>query len=252
MTNIFITTANPEKSFRSLATYLDTGEITEDVFVPSTGPLDWKPLLSNPEEQWKPYRSARATAHCWEDHEGFPPEVDTILRQSETLSETKPLLILPEWKVPLPGGNKPSQNDVWVLAKIPNGVVSIAIEGKAAEPFTQPLGKWKKNASSGKEERLEFLVSCLGLDSELPDHIYYQLIHRTASAIIMAEQCGAKAAVMLIHSFSPTNKRFSDYREFSRLFGIDSKIGVLGMTRAKNGLPLYLGWARGCKRYLSA
>ena len=108
------------------------------------------------------------------------------------------------------------------------------------------------NASDGKRERLQYLMSCLALSSRPPDYVYYQLIHRTASAVIMAEQCSAMAAIMLVHSFSPTDKWFSDYCEFSRLFGIEGEIGVLGVTRARNGLPLYLGWVSGCKRYLSA
>ena len=119
------------------------------------------------------------------------------------------------------------------------------------EPFDHPIGKWY-DGGSNKKKRLRYLMSRLALSSMPPDHIYYQLIHRTASAVIMAEKIGAKAAVMLVHSFSPTDKRYWDFCEFSRLFGIDTEIGVLGMAQARNGLPLYLGWVRGCKRYLSA
>ena len=221
------------------------------VFVPSAGPDDWKALLADSEKHWARERSARTLAHCWEDCEGFPPEISAILRQSDALREIKPLLIFPEWKVQLPGGKRASQNDVWVLAKIPNGLVSIAIEGKVDEPFGQILEKWKADESPGKQERLEYLVSCLGLDSEPPGHIYYQLMHRAASAVIEAEQFGARAAVMLIHTFSQTDKWFTEYREFSRLFGIEAEIGVLGTTRARNKLPLYLGWVHGNERYLS-
>ena len=160
--------------------------------------------------------------------------------------------MFPEWKVPLPGGVRPSQNDVWVLAGSRNELVSIAIEGKVDEPFDRPLETWKADASPGKQKRLEFLVSCLGLDSEPPGHIWYQLVHRTASAVIEAERFGANAAVMLIHTFSPTDQWFPEYREFSRLFGIDAEIGVLGTTSARNEMPLYLGWVHGNERYLSS
>ena len=77
-------------------------------------------------------------------------------------------------------------------------------------------------------------------------------MHRAASAVIEAERFGACAAVMLIHSFSETDQGFEDFSEFCRLFGIEAEIGVLGATRARNGLPLYLGWVRGDKRYLSS
>lgn len=219
-------------------------------FVPSACPGDWKALLADPEKQWACGKSARSLAHCWEDCGGFPREVRKILRQSNALREIEPLLIFPEWKVPLPGGVSASQNDVWVLAKTLDGLVSIAVEGKVDEPFDRTLEDWKADASPGKQERLEYLVSCLGLNCEPPGHIYYQLMHRTASAIIEAERFGTKAAVMLVHTFSPEDKWFTEYCEFSRLFGIEAEIGVLGTTQARNELPLYLGWVHGDERYL--
>ena len=222
------------------------------IFVPSACPNDWKAFLADPDKQWARGKSARALAHCWEGCKGFPPEVRKILSQSDALREIEPLLIFPEWKVPLPGRGSASQNDVWVLAKTPDGLVSIAVEGKVEEPFDRTLEEWKANASPGKQKRLEYLVSRLGLNYEPPGHIYYQLLHRTASAIIEAERFGTKAAVMLVHTFSPEDKWFTEYCEFSRLFGIEAKIDVLGMTRARNELPLYLGWVHGDKCYLCA
>ena len=223
-----------------------------NIFIPTAGPGDWRGLLADPDKHWVRGRSARTLAHCWEDCDGFPPEVRAILGQSDALRDIEPLLVFPEWKVPLPGGVRPSQNDVWVLAGSRSELVSIAIEGKVDEPFDRPLETWKADASPGKQKRLEFLVSCLGLDSEPPGHIWYQLVHRTASAVIEAERFGANAAVMLIHTFSPTDQWFPEYREFSRLFGIDAEIGVLGTTSARNEMPLYLGWVHGNERYLSS
>ena len=226
------------------------------ILVPSTGPDDWKALLADPEKHWVRGRSARTLAHCWEASKGFPPEIGKILGQCCVLRDIEPLLICPEWKVPLPGGNRPSQNDIWVLARTPDCLVSITIEGKVDESLGPTLKEWKADTSpgkqKGKQKRLKYLVSCLGLCSEPPGHIRYQLMHRAASAVIEAERFGACAAVMLIHSFSETDQGFVDFSEFCRLFGIEAEIGVLGATRARNGLPLYLGWVRGDKRYLSS
>lgn len=252
VTNIFITSADYDIRCESLRECLHEEKVKEDIFVPSKGPLDWKPLLKYPERQWRCGKSAKTLAQRWEDFEGFPPEVEAILRQCETLHEIEPWLIFPEWTVPLPGGSTHSQNDVWVLAKTPEGLVSITIEGKVDEPPDRTLEKWNCKGSPGKQERLEYLVSCLGLSSEPPDNIYYQFIHRTASAAIMAEEIGAKAAIMLVHSFSPTDKWFAEFCEFTRLFGIDDEKGVLGLAQARNGLPLYLGWVRGCKNCSTA
>ena len=223
--------------------------------VPSAGPGDWKCLLAKPEKHWARGKSARALAHCWEDCKGFPAEVGAVFKQVEALQNIEPLLALPEWKVPLPGHGKPSQNDLWVLAKTttPHGLVSIAVEGKVDESFGPKLKTWTIGASDGKQKRLEYLLPCFGIKNP-PGHIYYQLMHRAASAVIEAERFGARAAVMLVHSFSHTDQsqRFEEYSEFCQLFGIEAKIGVLGRTSARGKLPLHLGWVRGDERYLSA
>lgn len=222
------------------------------IYVPSTGPEAWKAFLADPDKHWATGYSARSFASCWEAADGFPPEIRSTLEQATPLQGIEPLLIFPEWKVSLPGGRRASQNDAWVLASTVDGLVSLAIEGKVDEPFDRPLSEWKQEASPGKRERLEYLVSCLGFDSEPPGHIYYQLLHRTASAVIEAERFHARAAVMLVHTFSPTDRWFDQYWEFAALFGIDAKIGNLGTTKARGGLPLHLGWVHGDERYLSA
>jgi len=251
MTNIFITEAKKKVRFDALKSFLNTGEVTEKVFCPSTGPCAWIPLLAGDEKHWARGKSARTLAFCWEDCHAFPPEVEAILRQSNSFDQIEPLLIFPEWQVPLGGIGFPSYNDLWILARTKHGLVSIAIEGKVDEPFDHPLSEWY-DESPNKKTRLEYLMSCLALTSTPPGHIYYQLIHRTASAVIMAEEVGAKAAITLVHSFSPTKEWFPEYCEFSRLFGIDDESDKLGMARARNGLPLHLGWVSGCQRYLSA
>lgn len=230
------------------------------ILVPSAGPGDWKCLLAKPEKHWKRGQSARTLAHCWEDCKGFPAEVDAVFKQAEALQNIKPLLAFPEWKVPLQGRGRPSQNDLWVLAKTTTShdttshdLVSIAVEGKVDESFGQTLKEWNKGAN--RQKRLEYLLSRFDINiKKLPDHIHYQLVHRAASAIIEAERFGARAAVMLVHSFSHTDQSqgFEEYSEFCRLFGIEAKIGVLGRMSARGKLPLHLGWVRGDERYLSS
>lgn len=222
------------------------------IFVPSAGPGDWKALLADPELHWARGKSARALAHCWEDGDGFPTEIKAILSQAQELADLEPMLIFPEWKVPLPGGSTASQNDAWVLASGSIGLVSIAVEGKVDESFGPQIGKWKLNASPGKEQRLNYLTRRLGLADNLPDEIYYQLIHRTASAVIEARRFHAKAAVMLVHTFSPEDQWFSEFATFCALFGCTAEIGKLHRVEAEGGLHLYLGWAHGDERYLSA
>lgn len=220
------------------------------VFIPTRGPDDWKALLADPEKQWARGYSARTLAGCWESCDGFPPEIAQVLRQHPALARAEPLLIFPEWKVPLPGGARSSQNDVWVLARSGDQLLSMAVEGKVDEPFGVTLGEWKSNASRGREERLSYLLEVLGLDSSIPDGIRYQLLHRTASAIIEAGRFNADHALMIVHSFSPEHHWFEDFAFFVSLFGKQTDINTLVTLEAGNSLPLHLAWVSGNRQFL--
>jgi hypothetical protein len=222
------------------------------IFVPSKGPDDWRSLLADPDKHWARGYSARTLAHCWEEAEGFPPEIRRVLSQHPALDPLEPLLIFPEWKVSLAGGSRPSQNDIWVLARSQNGLVSIAVEGKVEEPFNTTLGEWRADASRGKETRLSYLTKILGLAESIPDSIRYQLLHRAASAVIEAERFGAHDAVMLVHSFSHDNRWFDEFAGFVALFGRRAEVDRLVTTIVSKGVPLHLGWVHGDEKYLNA
>lgn len=155
------------------------------IFKPTSGPEDWRELLAKPEKHWRTEYSAKALAHCWEKAEAFPPEVFQLFQESEdpACRNIKYLLAFPEWRVSLPGGSQPSQNDLFVLGRTENGLVIIMIEGKVSEPFGETLEEWLAEASPGKNQRLDFLQMQLGLTG-IPETIRYQLLHRTASALI--------------------------------------------------------------------
>lgn len=222
------------------------------IYVPSSGPQSWQALLANPIKHWARGYSARALAHSWEDQEGFPPEIYALLQQHSALANTEPLLIFPEWKVPLPGGSRPSQNDAWVLARGDGGIISIAIEGKVDEPFDKTIGEWRLDTTPSKEIRLQFLLDVLGLSSPIAETIRYQLLHRAASAVIEAERFHASHAVMLVHSFSPNHQWVEDFSAFIALFGLTAPVGRLASTTARHGLPMHFGWAHGNERFLAA
>lgn len=222
------------------------------VYVPSSGPGSWQALLADPIKHWATGYSARTLAHAWESQDGFPPEIVAILQQHAALANADPLLIFPEWKVPLPGGARPSQNDVWVLAKSPTDIISVAVEGKVNEPFDKTIGEWNLDRSPGKEERLQFLLAVLGLAPPIPDSIRYQLLHRAASAVIEAERFHASHAVMLVHSFSPYNQWLEDFQAFAALFALDAQVDRLVSTQARHNLPLHFGWVHGDERFLRA
>lgn len=217
----------------------------------TTCPDDWKALLADPDKHWKKGYSARTLAHAWECCEGFPPEVDKALRaeSEQTLDSLMPILAVPEFKVPLPGGERASQNDIFVLARSAKGPVAIMVEGKVDESFGEVLGEWLKDASEGKRDRLRHLLGKLGL-ATAPDDIRYQLLHRAASAMITAEQFRGVAAVLLVHTFTRKDSGWADYQRFLKLFGVEAERGRVQRLPGKAPIPLFAAWVAGDDKFL--
>jgi len=215
------------------------------ILIPASGPEDWKRFLADPDKQWKKGYSARSLAYCWHEAQGIPNEVTTALAHVPALAGLKPIFILPEHKVKLPGGGAASQNDIWVLGETDTGLVSMTVEGKVSEPFGQTVGEWFRNPSPGKEKRLKYLCQELGLSYPAPDNIRYQLLHRTVSAIIEAQRFRTNQAAMIVHSFSPDNQWFDDYQAFIKLFGLKAGVDEAVSTGLTNGMNLHLAWVHG-------
>lgn len=217
------------------------------IYIPTKSADEWAQFLAEPVKHWRTGYSARTLAYSWQEADGFPEEVRRVL--STKFSSPELLLAIPEHKVSLPGGSRASQNDIWVLARSDDELISIAVEGKVAEPFGPTIQEWNADPSPGKTERLAYLLDLLGLSSA-PGQLRYQLLHRTASAIIEAKRFNAKHALMLVHSFSPTCEWFNDYAAFVSLMGaraIENEIVPIG---SRSGVCLYLGWAQGNPDYL--
>lgn len=228
---------------------------TMGIVIPTHGPEDWQQLLAEPDKHWRTGYSARSLAYSWEEAQsrpsGMPTEVESALAQEPRLAELELLLGIPEHEVPLPGGRRPSQTDLWGLARSATELVSIAVEGKVSEMFGPTLEEWQAQPSSGKQTRLDFLCECLALPMPPPGTIRYQLLHRTASAVIEAKRFQAGCAVLLIHSFSQTNEWFEDYRNFIQLYGVDANEGHPVCLAKPDGVMLYAVWVKGNPEYLT-
>ena len=221
-------------------------------FLPINNPEEWRQLLAKPDKHWKTGYSAKTLAYCWQETGDFPHEVRRIFRSSgiDVFKDIKMLIALPEYKVPLPGGRRASQNDIFALAEGNDQLVSIMVEGKVSEPLGDRVSKWRTQSKGGREVRLRYLCELLALDTTTVGHIRYQLLHRTASALIEAKRFNAPNALMLVHSFSRENKWFEDYQRFLALFDVMGEVGSLVFAKEINGVKLYFGWAKGDERYL--
>ena len=218
------------------------------IYIPTSNAEQWSQFLADPAKHWRRGYSARTLAYSWQEADGFPSEVQNVLALQFPAIEL--LLAIPEHQVPLPGGSRPSQNDIWVLASSQGRLVSIAVEGKVSEPFGPTVQEWQSESSSGKLDRLSFLLQVLGISS-VPELTRYQLLHRTASAIIEAQRFNAAAAVMLVHSFSQSNEWFQDFSAFVSLMGGSAIENGIISVGDRSGVALHLAWVHGNETYLN-
>ena len=181
-------------------------------------------------------------AYCWETAKGFPKQVKKALAANSRLRDLELLLAIPEYEVNLPGGRAASQNDLFVLARSQDGLVCMMVEGKVNEPFGPQVGEWCAKPSKGKTARLDFLCRTLDIDQNKLQSIRYQLLHRTASAIIEARRFKANEGVMLVHSFSPSKAWFDDFQKFAGLFGLSVHPGEIHHAGKHANVDLFIGW----------
>ncbi len=164
------------------------------------------------------------------------------------------LMAFPEYKVPLPGGKRASQSDIFILAKSNEQLISITVEGKVDEPFGEIISEWKLKDMGGKEDRLNFLCDQLMLRIEAVDNIHYQLLHRTASAVIEAKKFNAPIALMLVHAFEKTKEKYDEsfqaYCQFLSLFSKQGEENTIVLLKRLGSVNLYGGWVKGNKEYL--
>jgi len=216
----------------------------------TTGPDDWRTAVGK--GKWSTGCSAKALAYCWEEAGGLPLEV----QEAFTASEYPDLIALNllqgyvERTTSIPGRGRASQTDLLAIAGSAKGQVVIAVEGKVHEGFDEAVTEWKPYSSENRTTRVEGLCTKLDLSVEEVMNTKYQLLHRTASAIIESDKIGAPTAAMLVHSFSQTDEHIDDYKDFVGLFGKTGDVNTVSCVGKRNGINLYLAWVRGEERFL--
>lgn len=210
-------------------------------------PEVWRSLLKNPEKHWRDGYSAKELAMSWLHADGLSPKVESVLRRSPHFHDIEMLLGVPEHRVSLPGRGFASQNDLWVLAQAGGRFVSIAVEGKGEESFDKTVGELLADATVNRRTRHAELAKILGLDGAIPNEIRYQLVHRTASAIIEAQRFNAAHAIMLVHSFSETHAHFGDFERFVGLYDCAASRDIVISVGEWSGVQLHFAWVTGEK-----
>lgn len=129
-----------------------------------------------------------------------------------------------------------------------NGLATYTIEGKVDEPFGPTVGEWLVEPSPGKTERLAYISGLLGI-GEVPPDLHYQLLHRTAAALIEAHRFDAKLAGVIVHSFSPVNRWRDAFERFVEVLGGRPEPGGPVTIEVPSGKTLMLGWASGAQEF---
>jgi len=218
----------------------------KNIFVPTKDADCWKELLADKNKQWKLGFSAMSTAISWEKSKNIPAEIQSVLTENPKFKDLELLLAIPEYKVDLPGGTKPSQNDILAVFTTKEFLTVMVVEGKAEENFDKTIIKWKESTSpNGVEKRLKFILDKIGVIDENIDALRYQLFHRLASSVIMAEKFHAKNAIMIIQSFTenPKKNHFEDYVSFIKQFNI-SVVEKCKLYKLKeiDGVSIFAAW----------
>lgn len=191
-------------------------------------------------------------AAAWEDAgDALPQEIATALDSSsdEALQDLRLLAAIPEWEVSLEGGKTASHTDVLVLARNDKGLCVIAVEAKVNEDFGPLLKDKRAEASEGQRKRLDYLYSLLGV-RHFDDLIRYQLLHRTASALLTAREFHAQAAVMLVHSFGDKPNLRTDFDAFCTGLGAKQLSFGVHVAPTFSSPRLYMVWCSGNRKYL--
>lgn len=217
------------------------------IFVPTRGLDDWRERLAQPHKHWRDGYSAKELARRWESAHGFPQEIAELFAASEVpgFQHMELLAAFPEHRVVLEGRGRASQTDLLVLARSDSGLLVAAIEAKVGESFGPALGKWLEGAAANRMRRLRFLKETLGLTGRIPGTIRYQLLHRTASAVLEARRFHAPAAAMIVHSFAAGDDGSADWEAFVGIFGAHASVGCLVRLGRTGDVELFAGWAKG-------
>lgn len=191
---------------------------------------DWQSIVGK--NKFKKGFSAYELAYSWLHKRGhFPESIQEIFEASnyQIFNDLVLNYAIVENPIFLDNFKGPSMNDLMVFAssKRTKSSIIIAVEGKVDESFDKYIYQWirdnSKNPKISRIKRLEYLNKQLGTNLKKESKIRYQLMHRTASAIIEAKRNGINNAMLLIHSFESIKQdNFQDCNNFITLFGISS------------------------------
>ena len=198
----------------------------------------WRDRLADPVTHWKRGCSAFETAVSWEDAasraSGLPEKVERAFVAGGLVTPTL-MFAVAEHQVALRGRGRQSQCDVWALVRTGSGIVSLAVEAKAREPFgRETLSQWLEAGSTSSSKanrrvRWDHIRENLPEESE-EDYgpVAYQLLHRCGAAVI-------------VQAFGAESDQYIQFEQFCSCVGITPHSGALDEVRVGE-IRLSVGW----------
>lgn len=192
-------------------------------------------------------------AASWEASEGaLPPELATTLSsfKSAHLTDLKLLLARPEWEVSLEGGETTSNTDVLAICRNAEGLCIVAVEAKVHEDFGPLVGQKRAEASSGQAARLTYLEGLFCVE-RFDDGLRYQLVHRTASALLTAQEFHAGSAVMMVQAWDAPSPRRKEFEAFCLAIRGKQLAPLVYEVPHFQRPKLFVAWCDGDPKFLS-
>lgn len=218
------------------------------LYVPTRGIASWREPLAGPDRPWKRGCSSFEAAVSWEtasrSMSGLPGPINALLHEHNYYNPVLTSAIAGH-RLDLPGGG-PSRCDVWAMVNTSAGSVSLTVEVKAKETFSDDaLVKWlisggKTNIMDNRKNRWDFILSHFPRTSSYLQ-VRYQLLHRCVTSIIEARRLGVPHTAFIVQSFNAPDPVFEDYADFCKALNISAARGRMS-TIDMNDMSLSIGW----------
>lgn len=184
--------------------------------VPLLAPEGIIPHLGAP-HHWKEGRSAKCLIDSWWAANDIPPSIRRMLNDTPDWRDAVLIDAFAERCTDLEDGRPShSQSDLLAIVGLPGGIGILSIEAKVDEGFDKTVDQWIGDGSAGKATRLAKLTTLLGIPSPSERELRYQLLHRTAAAVLEAQRYRTGQAAMIVQSWFPHRSSFGDYLTFCR------------------------------------
>lgn len=231
----------PVKKNESLNQSLSSPKNQKSISPPNS-PTALLKTSSTFEGQWIGKALAKENAYVWRPRASLPPNVKTMFSTNFQLRDISPIVALANHQSFIPGETTPYANDFLLLARTKKELCAIVVDEHNSNTIGPTVEEWKNDEGTPTTDTLNRISEILNLEQHPPDQIRLHLLRRAAGIISCANQFHANTAIMLTHSFSSDNKRFEDYENFLRLYGVTAQQGLLQEVFRIPKTKFYCGW----------